>query len=86
MYYGVGMFLQDGPMYPEADRVLDDRRQVGGASRVAPPAGRTTPVVLTVHCGSRANRVTFSTHGWQQTLDLVPGIAKASPCRCRPPA
>ena len=75
-YDGVGMFLQDGPMYPEAAGFWT----TGGRSSlvtVSPRAGRTTPVVLTVHSGAKPNRVTFSTHGWQQTLELVPGVVKA---------
>ena len=42
---------------------------------VAAPPGRTTPIVLRIHCGGQANNATISTFGWQRQYALVPGRA-----------
>jgi hypothetical protein len=75
-YAGTRVFMHDGQLYPEAAGFWTNGRSTSIVS-VAPPPERTTPVTLTVHCGAKANRVTFSSHSWQQTLDLVPGVAQA---------
>lgn len=71
-YEGVDVYLHDELVYPEPAGFWT----LGGRTlmaTVAPPLGRTSPVVLTVRCGSQANRLTLSAHDWQQTLDLTPG-------------
>ncbi|MEO8679515.1 MAG: hypothetical protein ABI665_10745 [Vicinamibacterales bacterium] len=74
-YSGVGVFIHDPRMIPEAAGFWTNGRSTSTIS-VAPDQGRTTPVVLTLHSGAKANRVTFSTREWRQTLDLVPGAAQ----------
>jgi len=75
-YDGAQVFIHDGELIPEAAGFWTRGRSTAIVS-VAPTAGRTAPIRLSVHCGARANRVTFSTHGWLQTLDLVPGVAQS---------
>ena len=39
------------------------------------PPNRTTPVVLRIHSGGKANVVTFTTFDWERDYSLVPGQA-----------
>jgi hypothetical protein len=72
-HYGdASMFFHDDRMYPEDKGFWT----LGGHTSevtVAVPPNRTTPVVLRIHPGAKANSATFSTFGWQQEYSLVPG-------------
>ena len=74
-YPGATIFMHDEHLYPEPSGfwTIGDRPN---RVTVAAPAGASAPVVLRMHCGIRANRVTIATHGWQQTLNLEPGVAQ----------
>ncbi|MEO8678652.1 MAG: hypothetical protein ABI665_06385 [Vicinamibacterales bacterium] len=69
------VFMHDEHLYPEATGfwTIGDRPN---RVTVSGPADGTTPVVLRMHCGNKANRVTVRTHGWQRSLALVPGVAQ----------
>jgi len=73
-YGNVLVFMHEEFLYPEPSGfwTIGDRE-----NRVtfATPAG-AAPVVLSVHCGARANRMTVATHGWSKTLELQPGYAQ----------
>ena len=74
-YAGVTLYFHDERLYPEAQGFWT----FGGQSSrvtVATPPGHASPVILRMHPGATPNRVTVSTFGWQQTLDLVPGSAQ----------
>ena len=71
-YPGATMYFHTEQLYPEAAGFWT----IGGQSSqvtVATPPGHTAPVVLRMHPGAKANTVTVSTFGWQQSFDLVPG-------------
>ena len=73
-YSGVTLYFHNERLYPEAQGFWT----FGGLSSrvtVATPPGHAAPVILRMHPGAKANRVTVSTFGWQQTLALVPGQA-----------
>jgi hypothetical protein len=71
-YRGVDVFLHDEKLYPEEHGFWALGRRTSMAT-LATAEGSTKPVVLLVHSGSAANRVTFSTSGWQEVANLVPG-------------
>jgi hypothetical protein len=73
-YPGAMFYFHTEQLYPEPEGFWTIG---GGASQftVATPPGQTAPVVLRMHPGARANRITISTFGWQQSHDLVPGQA-----------
>jgi hypothetical protein len=77
-YTGATVFMHDEHLYPEPSGfwTIGDRPN---RVTVAAPAGATSPVVLRVHCGIRANRMTITTHGWLRTFDLEPGVAQYIP-------
>ncbi|MGH9199920.1 MAG: hypothetical protein ACRD2A_01640, partial [Vicinamibacterales bacterium] len=70
-YEEVTVFFHDEQLYPEADGfwTMGKRRM---AVTMTASAGRQKPIVLRVHCGSQANRLTLSMRGWTRSLDLVP--------------
>jgi hypothetical protein len=71
-YPGASMFFHNEQMYPEPTGFWT----IGGRSAevtVAVPPGRTTPVVLRIHPGGKANFATISTFGWYREYELVPG-------------
>jgi hypothetical protein len=74
-YSGVTLYFHDERLYPEPQGFWT----FGGMSSrvtVATPPEHASPVILRMHPGATPNRVTVSTFGWQQTLDLVPGSAQ----------
>ncbi len=73
-YGDVRLFFHDERMYPEpAGFWLLGRRTA--QITVAVPPGRTTPVVLRIHSGGKANLATFTTFDWERDYSLVPGQA-----------
>ena len=73
-YNGVSLFFHDERMYPEpAGFWLLGRRT--SQLTVAVPPNRTTPVVLRIHSGGKANVATFTTFDWERDYSLVPGQA-----------
>ena len=73
-YGDVSLFFHDERMYPEpAGFWLLGRRTA--QLTVAVPPGRTTPVVLRIHSGGKANLATFTTFDWERDYSLVPGQA-----------
>ena len=73
-YGEVSIFFHDERMYPEPAGVwLPGRRTV--QMTVAVPPTHTTPVVLRIHSGGKANLATFSTFDWEREYSLVPGQA-----------
>ncbi len=75
-YAGAALFIHDGDVIPEPAGFWTSGKATAIVS-LAGPAGTAAPLRLMVHCGAKANRVTFSTHAWRHTLDLVPGTAQA---------
>jgi hypothetical protein len=73
-YGDVSIFFHDERMYPEPAGVwLPGRRTV--QMTVAVPPTHTTPVVLRIHSGGKANLATFTTFDWERDYSLVPGQA-----------
>jgi hypothetical protein len=72
IYSGTYLFFHDDRLYPEPAGfwTLGHRP---AAVTVAVPPERTSPVVLRVHSGGKANTATFSTFGWRRTMTLTPG-------------
>ena len=71
-YGDVTMFLHDETIYAEATGFWAP----GGRAveiTIAVPPGRTAPVVLQVHGGSKPNRATLSTGDWSERVPLQPG-------------
>jgi hypothetical protein len=68
-YRSAAVFFHDEQLYPEAAGFWTMGRRRMAVTMA--PAGEG-PAVLRIHCGSKANRVTLHSHGWSQTLDLVP--------------
>ena len=75
-YSDVAVFIHDGLLFPEATGFWTIGRSTSLVS-VASARNRATPVVLTFHSGSTANRITFSASGWQQSFNLVPGAGQS---------
>jgi len=73
-YPDASVFFHEEQMYPEAQGFWTIGAHASNMT-VAVPHGRTAPVNLRVHSGGVPNTVTFSTFGWQQTIDLTPGTA-----------
>lgn len=69
------VFMHDEYIYPEAAGFWTIGDRLSHVT-VAAPAGAKTPVVLRIHCGFMANRVTIRTHGWERSLVLEPGVAQ----------
>ena len=68
------VFMHDEHLYPEPQgfwTIGDRPNRVTFASKPGGP-----PVVLSVHCGARANRMLITAHGWDKALDLKPGYAQ----------
>jgi hypothetical protein len=69
------VFFHDGSAYPEAEgfwvRGRTETRMTIQKTREADPG-----ILLAVHSGARPNVVTFSTAGWSQKLELVPGVTQ----------
>jgi hypothetical protein len=73
-YGDVSVFFHDERMYPEpAGFWMLGRRTSQITVAVAP--GGTTPVVLRIHSGAKANVATFTTLDWERDYSLVPGQA-----------
>ena len=73
-YPGAMFYFHTEQLYPEPEgfwTIGGDRSQF----TVATPPGQTAPVVLRIHPGAKANTLTITTFGWEQTHDLVPGQA-----------
>ena len=74
-YGQVSVFFHDEQLYPEdAGFWTMGKRTMTVTMTTA--ADREKPIVLRVHCGSQANRVTLTTRGWTRTLDLVPTVSQ----------
>jgi hypothetical protein len=73
-YGGVSLFFHDERMYPEAGGFWMLGRRTSQFT-VAVPPNRTTPVVLRIHSGGKANVATFTTFDWERDYSLVPGQA-----------
>ena len=73
-YGGASLFFHDDKMYPEPGGFWTIGRRTSDIT-VATSTDRTTPVVLRMHSGGKANKATFSTFGWSQEVALVPGEA-----------
>jgi len=74
VYNGTTVFFHSEQMYPEPLGFWTVGRRSADVTVAAPP-GRTTPIVLRIHCGAQANNATISTFGWRQYSALVPGQA-----------
>jgi hypothetical protein len=74
VYSGTTVFFHSEQMYPEPEGFWTSGRRSADVTVAAPP-GRTTPIVLRIHCGAQANNATLSTFGWRQYYALVPGTA-----------
>ena len=73
-YPAASIYFHDEQLYPEAEGFWT----IGGRSSrvtVAARPGQTTPIVVRMHPGAKANTVTISTFGWQRYYELVPGQA-----------
>jgi len=73
-YPAAAVYFHDEQLYPEAQGFWT----IGGRSShvtVAARPGQTTPIVVRMHPGAKANTVTISTFGWQRNYELVPGQA-----------
>lgn len=73
-YPAASVFFHEEQMYPEPQGFWTMGSQVSSLT-VAVPTGSTAPVTLRVHSGGVNNVATFSTFGWQQTVELTPGKA-----------
>ena len=71
-YPAANVYFHEEGMYPEPQGFWTMGAQASQVT-VAVPAGQASPVTLRVHSGATPNRVTFSTFGWRQALDLTPG-------------
>ena len=67
-------YFHDDRMYPEESGFWTLGRRTSEVT-VAVPPNHADPVVLRIHPGAKANTVTFSTFGWQETHSLFPGQA-----------
>jgi hypothetical protein len=74
-YGDVGVFFHDEQLYPETAGFWTMGKRTMAVTMTT-PADRPKPIALRIHCGSQANRVTLSTRGWSQTLDLVPMVSQ----------
>jgi hypothetical protein len=73
-YPDASVFFHEERMYAEAQGFWTIGAHASSMT-VAVPSGRTAPVTLRVHSGGVVNTATFSTFGWQQTIELKPGTA-----------
>ncbi|OFW39977.1 MAG: hypothetical protein A3J29_19865 [Acidobacteria bacterium RIFCSPLOWO2_12_FULL_67_14b] len=73
-YAGATFFFHNEQMYPEPQGFWTVGRRLAEVTVAAPP-DRTSPVVLRIHCGGRANHAVIRTFGWQRNYSLVPGTA-----------
>jgi hypothetical protein len=71
---GVMFYFHNEQMYVEPNGFWTIGKR-STAVTVAVPPERTTPVVLRIHGGAQANRVTITTFGWRRDIDVVPGQA-----------
>ena len=71
-YPGASMFFHNEQMYPEPTGFWTIGRRAAEVT-VAMPPGQTTPVVLRIHSGGKANTATLTTFGWYREFELVPG-------------
>lgn len=71
-YHGVAVFLHDEGLYPETQGFWALGRRTSMAT-FAVADGRTAPVVVLVHSGPIANRVTFRVQGWEHVARLAAG-------------
>lgn len=73
-YPAANLYFHHEQMYPEPAGFWT----IGGESAqmtLAVPPEQTSPVVLHMHPGAKANTITVSTFGWQRSYSLVPGQA-----------
>jgi hypothetical protein len=68
-YGSAAVYFHDEQLFPEAAGFWTIGRRRAAVTMA--PAGEA-PARLRIHCGSKANRVTLRSHGWSQTLDMVP--------------
>ena len=73
-YGDVRVFFHDERMYPEPAGFWMLGRRTSQIT-VAVPPNRTTPIVLRIHSGGKANLATFTTFDWERDYSLVPGQA-----------
>jgi hypothetical protein len=73
-YGDVSLFFHDERMYPEPAGFWMLGRRTAQIT-VAVPPNRTTPVVLRIHSGGKANLAKFTTLDWERDYSLVPGQA-----------
>jgi hypothetical protein len=74
MYPAASVFFHEEQMYPEPQGFWTMGSHASSMT-VAVPTGSAAPVTLRVHSGGVANTATFSTFGWQTTIELTPGQA-----------
>ncbi len=73
--YGSAMvYFHTEQMYPESNGFWTTGHHPADVT-VAIPPGRTTPVMLRIHSGPRANTAIITTFGWRREVALVPGQA-----------
>ena len=73
LYPGASFYFHMEQMYPEPEGFWTPGGQAGDVTLAVPPE-RTTPVVLRIHSGARANTATLSSFGWQRRYMLTPGL------------
>jgi hypothetical protein len=73
-YGDVSVFFHDEQLYPETAGFWTMGKRTMSVTLTAAPDRK--PIVLRVHCGSKANHVTLSMRGWSQALDLVPRVSQ----------
>jgi hypothetical protein len=74
-YEGALVFMHEEYLYPEANGFWTIGNRPNRLT-IASLRGSAVPVVLRIHCGTQANRMTISTRGWQHTYSLAPGVAQ----------
>ncbi|HYE86441.1 MAG TPA: hypothetical protein VEA16_08805 [Vicinamibacterales bacterium] len=70
-YSAANVFFHEEDMYPEPQGFWTMGARSSRLTLAVPPS--QTTVTLRVHSGATPNIATFSTFGWQQTLELTPG-------------
>lgn len=74
-YGDVSVFFHDEQLYPEVEGFWTMGKRTMAVTMTV-PAERQKPLLIRMHCGSQANRVTLAGPGWTRTLDLVPKEAQ----------
>jgi hypothetical protein len=73
-YPGAMFYFHNEQMYPEPSGFWTIGKRSAEVTIAVPPE-QTTPVILRIHSGGRANTATFRTFGWSRRVDLLPGQA-----------